>query len=112
MGERIRSHDWAGSPLGAVETWPASLRAIVTLLLDSRLPMFVAWGPELQLLYNDAYAAMLGPKHPAAMGARIEDVWQEVWPFVSRLLGKALRRERNSAMAATNTKIAMMISRF
>jgi hypothetical protein len=32
--------------------------------------MFVAWGEELGFLYNDAYAEILGAKHPRALGRR------------------------------------------
>jgi len=48
--------------------------------------MFVAWEPELSLLYNDAYAEILGAKHPASLGARFRDVWTEVWPDIAPLV--------------------------
>jgi hypothetical protein len=70
VGALMRSHDWTSSPLGHPATWPQSLRSVVGLLLESRFPMFVAWGEELGLLYNDAYAEILGEKHPRALGAR------------------------------------------
>ncbi|MFC6739898.1 hypothetical protein [Methylobacterium tardum] len=65
MGAMMRSHDWSGSPLGHPDTWPPCLRSTVSLMLGSRFPMFVAFGPELGLLYNDAYVEILGDKHPA-----------------------------------------------
>lgn len=40
----MRGHDWSRSPLGAPDRWPQSLRSVVSLLLNSRFPMFVAWG--------------------------------------------------------------------
>ena len=70
MGALMRAHDWSTSPLGAPETWPQSLRSVVGLMLTSKFPMFVAWGPELGFLYNDPYAEILGAKHPRALGAR------------------------------------------
>ena len=69
----MRTHDWSTSPLGAPEQWPQSLRSVVGLILNSKFPMFVAWGPELGFLYNDSYAEILGGKHPRAMGMRFED---------------------------------------
>ena len=54
VGGQMRAHDWAASPLGPPETWPASLRAVVSLMLNSKFPMFVAWGSGLGFLYNDA----------------------------------------------------------
>jgi PAS domain S-box-containing protein len=93
MGALMRGHDWKTSPLGAPETWPQSLRSVVGLLLTSKFPMFVAWGPELGFLYNDTYAEILGAKHPAALGARIHDIWAEIWPDISPLIDAALAGE-------------------
>jgi signal transduction histidine kinase len=44
--------------------------------------MWLGWGPELTFLYNDAYARILGAKHPAALGRPTREVWQEIWPEV------------------------------
>ena len=93
MGALMRAHDWSASPLGAAETWPQSLRTVVSLLLSSKFPMFVAWGPELGFLYNDAYAAILGAKHPRALGARFFDIWSEIWPDIWPLIERALAGE-------------------
>jgi signal transduction histidine kinase/CheY-like chemotaxis protein len=62
-------------------------------MLDSKFPMFLAWGAELTFLYNDAYAEILGDKHPRALGARFEDVWTEVWPDISPLVDRAMNGE-------------------
>src|SRR5215468_7513585 len=91
----MRAHDWSNSPLGAPETWPQSLRAIVALLLHSKFPMFVAWGKELGFLYNDPYAEILGAKHPRSLGARFYDIWSEIWPDISPLIDAALAGEAN-----------------
>lgn len=34
------------------------------LMLGAKQPMFVAWGPDLSFLYNDAYAPILGSNTP------------------------------------------------
>jgi two-component sensor histidine kinase/GAF domain-containing protein len=93
MGERLRAHDWSTSPLGPPETWPQSLRTSVSILLNSGHPMFVAWGPELGFLYNDAYALILGDKHPAAVGRRFEDIWADIWSDILPLIQTALGGE-------------------
>jgi hypothetical protein len=49
MGELIRSHDWSGTSLGPSETWPQSLRTCVSILLNSKHQMFMAWGLTLFL---------------------------------------------------------------
>ncbi|MES2830417.1 MAG: PAS domain-containing protein [Pseudomonadota bacterium] len=79
MGDMMRDYDWSRSPLGHPDTWPLSLRITVDLMLDSKFGMFVAWGPELGLLYNDAYSEMLGGKHPAALGQRFNEIWSDIW---------------------------------
>src|SRR4051794_32383294 len=79
MGERIRRFDWSSSPLGLPEHWSQSLKTGVGILLSSKFPMFIAWGPELRFLYNDSYAEVLGGKHPAALGHAFEDIWADIW---------------------------------
>jgi CheY-like chemotaxis protein len=54
MGDLVRAHEWSTSPLGYPASWPQSLRSVAELVLNSKFPMFVAWGPDLGFLYNDA----------------------------------------------------------
>ena len=79
MGRRIRATDWSNSPLGPPSTWPKSLRTCVRIILTSQQPMFVWWGKELINLYNDAYKAIVGGKHPEALGQPASIVWEEIW---------------------------------
>lgn len=78
MGEWIRSYPWADTNLGSPEQWPASLQTLVGVMLNSSQAMFIAWGPERILLYNDAYSQILASKHPQALGCDFLDVWQEI----------------------------------
>jgi PAS domain S-box-containing protein len=55
--------------------------------------MFVAWGPDLAFIYNDAYAPILGTRHPAAMGRPFREVWPEIWDDLLPLIEAALRGE-------------------
>jgi signal transduction histidine kinase/ActR/RegA family two-component response regulator len=93
VGAMMRAHDWSGSPLGPPESWPEQLKLAVELLLNSMFPMFVAWGPELGFIYNDAYSEILGAKHPAALGARFQDIWSEIWADVLPLIDDAMAGE-------------------
>ena len=93
LGAMMRAHDWSASPLGHPRDWPQALRTVVGLMLNSKFPMFVAWGPELGFLYNDSYREILGDKHPAALGGRFRDVWSEIWHDISPLIERALRGE-------------------
>lgn len=90
MGALMLTHDWSTSPLGQPGDWPSALRSVVSLMLGSGFPMFVAWGDELGFLYNDAYSVMLGGKHPAALGARFKDIWAEIWDDIEPMVDAAL----------------------
>jgi len=90
MHARIRRHDWAQTTLGPRESWPGSLRTAVDMMLHSAFPMFLAWGPDLVFLYNDAYVPLLGQKHGRALGARFADLWAEVWTEMVPLIDRAL----------------------
>ncbi|WP_413176083.1 ATP-binding protein [Anabaena azotica] len=83
MAALMRSHDWSQTSLGAVETWSQSLKTAVRIMLTSRQAMFVWWGNDLINLYNDAYRAILGGKHPEALGQKAAVVWQEIWDQIS-----------------------------
>lgn len=93
MRQLMREHDWLATPLGAPAAWPAALRGVVRLMLDSRFPMYVAWGPKLALLYNDAYAAILAGKHPDALGTPFWVVWPEVRTEIGPVVAAALAGE-------------------
>lgn len=90
VGELMLSHDWSKSPLGQPSQWPSPLRSVVSLMLGSNFPMFVAWGDELGFIYNDAYSVLLGNKHPSAIGARFQDIWSEIWDDISPLVSAAM----------------------
>ena len=83
MGALTRGFDWSKTSLGPPETWPQSLRVTVRLVLTSRHPMFIWWGPELIQFYNDAYRETMGPeRHPSALGAQGRDCWAEIWDII------------------------------
>src|SRR5688572_21876480 len=69
MARRMRALDWSTTDFGAPESWPDHLRLAVSLCLTSRYPIIVWWGPQLSVLYNDAYIPILGSvKHPRSLG--------------------------------------------
>jgi signal transduction histidine kinase/ActR/RegA family two-component response regulator len=96
-GALVRAFNWASTPLGPIERWPASLKTTVGTLLHSRHPMFLWWGPELIQIYNDAYAPSFGAgRHPAAMGQRGMDCWQDIWPIIWPQIDDVMRRGKPS----------------
>ena len=83
MGALMRAFDWAATPLGPPDTWPAVLKASVRLLLTSNHPMFIWWGPELIQFYNDGYRRTMGPElHPRALGQPGRECWRETWHII------------------------------
>ncbi|MEH2093795.1 ATP-binding protein [Nostoc sp.] len=82
MGARMRERDWSKTSLGPTQQWPQSLKTAVRIMLTCRQAMFVWWGEELINLYNDAYKAIIGGKHPEALGQPASDVWREIWDQV------------------------------
>jgi signal transduction histidine kinase/ActR/RegA family two-component response regulator len=83
MGERIRSHAWAGTGLGTPEQWPSGLRTSLRILLTTQHPVFIFWGADLIGFYNDAYCRSLGPeKHPRILGMPAKQAWPEIWHII------------------------------
>jgi len=86
MGALVRNHDWAATQLGSPENWPHALRTTVSLLLNSRFPMFVWWGPDLIMIYNDSYRIIAGDKHPRLLGQSGREGWSEIWKDLQPLV--------------------------
>ncbi|MDB4888988.1 MAG: domain S-box-containing protein [Gemmatimonadetes bacterium] len=84
----VRAHaralDWSSTTIGPVAAWAPALRSSVRLMLDSPVAMSLWCGPSYTLVYNDAYARILGKKHPHALGRPGAAVWDELWPAVER----------------------------
>jgi len=83
MAELTRAFDWSKTPVGPVEGWSDTLVTTVNLLLASRHPMFLWWGPDLIQFYNDGYRPSIrADKHPSALGQRGTECWPEIWPII------------------------------
>ncbi|MGK7869435.1 PAS domain-containing protein [Falsiroseomonas sp. E2-1-a20] len=96
MGALIRTHDWSSTPLGPCEAWPSGLRATVDLVLGSPMAMVLLCGPELVQIYNDSYAQIMGPKHPAGLGQPNRLCWPEVWAFNAPIFAAVFNGEARS----------------
>jgi PAS domain S-box-containing protein len=89
----MRGYDWSASPLGVPECWPQPLKTLTSVMLTANQPMFVAWGAERTLLYNDAYSQILGNKHPLALGRDFLEVWSEIRADLTPIVQKAYAGE-------------------
>jgi signal transduction histidine kinase len=93
MGERIRAVAWENTALGPPATWPQSLRVSIRIMLASRQPVWIGWGPHFIYFYNDSYKSILGGRHPTALGLPAEQVWPETWSQIGPMLRSALNGE-------------------
>ena len=93
MARLVDAMDWTATPIGPPGHWPLALRLALDLMLASRFPMCVIWGEARVLLYNDGYAPILGPRHPAALGRPVEEAWPELWPQIQPLVARTFAGE-------------------
>jgi PAS domain S-box-containing protein len=96
MARRIRTFDWASTPLGPVTGWSQSLRTIVDLMLASPSMMSLVWGADAIHLYNDKFTELLREHHTQALGrsafetfARSRNVFED--EVAAGLAGKSAR---------------------
>ncbi len=107
VGLLLNRTAWAETGLGPMEHWPQSLRAAVGICLNSRFPMFIWWGPSLVNIYNDAYAPILGAKHPEAFGKPASGTWSDIWPTLAPQVDAVLREGR----ATWNERVPLTLQR-
>ena len=82
-GTQLRALDWTATPLGPPERWPRSLRSAVKLMLDTRHPVSIFWGPHALHLFNDAAGQSFGAERRAtAMAQPGAVVWRETWDVI------------------------------
>src|SRR3954452_11480247 len=74
----MRAFDWSATPLGPPPAWPQALKTCVRIMLTSRQPMWLGWGERLTYLYNDPYKAIIGGKHPWALGRPTNEGGREI----------------------------------
>ena len=77
----VNDFDWSASPLGPIPEWPASLKGAVRVMMAAPTPMVMLLGEQGILVYNDAYAAFAGSRHPAIFGLPVVDAWPEIADF-------------------------------
>lgn len=92
-GALIRNRDWATTSLGAVDTWPVEMRATIANIVNSPVAKVLMWGPDHIMLYNDAYRAIAGERHPAALGSPVATAFPDVWDWNRPILEAGLRGE-------------------
>jgi PAS domain S-box-containing protein len=97
MPARIHDFDWAATPLGPIEAWPQALGFALNIALGSSFPTAIYWGPELRLLYNDAWSPIPADRHPWALGRPAAEVWADIWHLVGPEMERVLADGRGFA---------------
>ncbi|HEX5101603.1 MAG TPA: ATP-binding protein, partial [Polyangiaceae bacterium] len=100
LGALMRSYDWTTTPLGPPSLWPRSLKTAVRIMLTSRQPFWLGWGPELTYLYNDPYKSIIGGKHPRALGRPFREVWSEIWEVIGPMAETVMTRDEGTYVEA------------
>ena len=91
MGSAVLAFPWDTTPLGAISTWEESLRQVARICFSTRFPVLITWGPELTMIYNDAYREFLGTKKSlGALGAPVREVWGEIWDEIGPLFDSVM----------------------
>ena len=107
MGKLIKSKDWSKTPVGDIDSWPQSLRTMVSLVVASNSPISVIWGPGHVQIYNDGYWPICGDKHPASLGHDFRQCWKSAWPVIGAAYDTAW-----SGQSAYLTNMRMFLDRF
>lgn len=91
LAHLVRVHDWTHSALGPIDTWSEALLTTVNIVLTSRFPTVLFWGPSMIQIYNDSYCALIADRHPTALGQSAPECWQEAWSTIGAQFESALR---------------------
>ena len=81
LGQLIEQFDWSATPLGEINSWSGPLKTTIGLILRSPVPIVTLWGELGIMIYNDAYSAFAGSRHPRLLGLPVREAWPEVADF-------------------------------
>lgn len=99
MAVLLRSRDWSHTSLGAIATWPQSLKTTLNILFHTSCPMLLVWGHDRILFYNDAYATRVcRNKGPLPYGEPLTNIrnvaWSDVWSEVEQVFSTGRSRQQ------------------
>jgi hypothetical protein len=101
LGDLIAAFDWSSTPLGPIIAWPQALKTTVGLILRSPVPIVTLWGEDSVMIYNQAYSAFAGARHPQLLGSKVRHGWPEVADFNDNVMkvglagGRSCTKTRN-----------------
>lgn len=92
----VQNVNWAATSIGAIDDWPPELLLLFHLIILDPQPRILILGPDHLLLYNEAYAKMVGERHPAAIGRPLPTVFPETCEFVLSIVDEISKTGRPS----------------
>ncbi|KQQ36235.1 diguanylate cyclase [Duganella sp. Leaf126] len=107
IAQIIASYDWTGTSLGAIDSWPQSLKTTVSNMLRSTLPMVALLGEDGVMIYNDGYSVFAGRRHPMSLGSRVCESWPEVAEHNAHVIRVALA---GGTLAYTDQEMTLLRS--
>jgi len=93
LGQLIEQFDWSATPLGPINSWSGPLKTTIGLVLRSPVPIVTLWGEQGIMIYNDAYSAFAGSRHPRLLGLPVREAWPEVADFNDNVMKVGSRRK-------------------
>jgi len=89
MGAVVGNFDWSATSLGALTSWPPTLRVAVDMVLLSPFPSALVWGPTLTVIHNEPYQILLGGS-TGHQGCAFDALWAHNWEDMGAAVFKAL----------------------
>ncbi|MET0264475.1 MAG: response regulator [Duganella sp.] len=96
--------DWSGTALGDSSTWPASLQLTIDILLNAPVPMLLQWGEQGIMVFNEAYATLIGLPSLQAPGGDIPSLQPSAWTWNPHALEHA-RQGHSASYRARNLPV-------
>lgn len=88
MVDLIFNYDWIGNFLGLIENWLVFFKILVFIILRLYFFMFIFWGFELIIFYNDVFCLSFGNdgKYFGLFGQLGEISWVEFWLVIGLMI--------------------------
>lgn len=109
----LLDYDWSKTAIGTasgsdMRQWPVKLREILLAFMYCPRPRIIYWGPDLIQFYNESAVELWRLKHPAALGNKITDVWDQ---GVMDLTSDLIRGSWEDGQSVHNKKVKLPLDR-
>ncbi|WP_268801121.1 PAS domain S-box protein [Pseudomonas huanghezhanensis] len=102
MGRLVRATDWSNTALGPREHWSPDFIASMSVMLNSAESVYLVWGPERLLFFNDAFHRVLPGLSRKALGRPAHEVlgsaWRDMQPYAEKAFAGESSRVKNQRL--------------